>query len=374
MGFLEHAPAAAERAAALGAHREAADHYERALRFADDASAELRAQLLEQRAHQCYLAGHFDAAAGSQRQAVEEYTAAGDPLRQGDSLRRLSRFLWFARQPGQAQESGHHAVAILERARSGRELAWAYANLELLYGLEDAEATKTWGMRAIELAERLDEHEVLGNALTNVGVSEFVAGEPEGRDKLERSFAIARQFGLEEGMARALSLLAFAAVRVGPRDLAADCLQRRLDYCASRDLDNWRVFLLGQRARLELDVGDWDRAMDSAEEAGPDLIPASVFALAVKGVVLARRGGPQAWQVLDEALVLGPPTDIQRGSTVAAARAEAAWLDGRFDAVISETDAAVALARSNGATWALGDLLCWRRRAGVTGGRTRRHS
>jgi hypothetical protein len=46
---LRYAPAAAARAASLGAPREAAAQYARALRFADRLSAGRRAQLLERR-------------------------------------------------------------------------------------------------------------------------------------------------------------------------------------------------------------------------------------------------------------------------------------------------------------------------------------
>ena len=69
--------------------------------------------------------------------------------------------------------------------------------------------------------------------------------------------------------------------------------------------------------------------------------------------------------MLDEALALGPPTEIMRGAAVAAARAEAAWLEGRRDAVVEATSAAVERALEKGSRWALGELLSWRQRAGV---------
>jgi DNA-binding CsgD family transcriptional regulator len=50
---------------------------------------------------------------------------------------------------------------------------------------------------------------------------------------------------------------------------------------------------------------------------------------------------------------------------VAAARAEAAWLSGRNQAVAEETDAALGLALTCRSPWPLGELLCWRRRAGL---------
>jgi predicted ATPase len=50
---LRFAPAAAARAASLGAYREAAAQYARALRFGDRLPLDRRAELLERRSHAC---------------------------------------------------------------------------------------------------------------------------------------------------------------------------------------------------------------------------------------------------------------------------------------------------------------------------------
>jgi DNA-binding CsgD family transcriptional regulator len=82
--------------------------------------------------------------------------------------------------------------------------------------------------------------------------------------------------------------------------------------------------------------------------------------------VRARRGDPEAWPLLDEAWALAEPTgELQRVEPAAAARAEAAWLEGRADAVAESTEAALALAVRRGAPWIVGELACWRRRAGL---------
>ena len=70
------------------------------------------------------------------------------------------------------------------------------------------------------------------------------------------------------------------------------------------------------------------------------------------------------WSPLDEALALTEP-ELQRIEPVAVARAEAAWLAGDRARVAAETEDALALARRCGAPWVIGELACWRRRAGV---------
>ena len=94
---LRFAPEAAARAASLGAHREAAAQFARALRFADRLPRDERGDLLEMRAFECYLTGQFGEAIEAQEQAVECQRELGNPRKEGDALRSLSRLLRFAR-------------------------------------------------------------------------------------------------------------------------------------------------------------------------------------------------------------------------------------------------------------------------------------
>src|SRR5205085_6529816 len=121
------APVAAARAAALGAHREAAAQYARVLPYADGLSDAERAALLERWGYEAYLSGELDAAIAAQEQALALYRASTDALREGDCLRSLSRLYRFVGRIEQAAEVGAEAVARLEELPPGRELALAYA-------------------------------------------------------------------------------------------------------------------------------------------------------------------------------------------------------------------------------------------------------
>jgi hypothetical protein len=57
---LRFAPAAAGRAAALRAHREAAAHHARALRFGDRLDAAERVELLERHSEECFVTDQYD--------------------------------------------------------------------------------------------------------------------------------------------------------------------------------------------------------------------------------------------------------------------------------------------------------------------------
>ena len=365
---LQFAPAAGARAASLGANREAAAQYARALRFSGDMSSRAKADLLERRAYACYVIGEFDGALDAQQRALEFHRQLGDRRSEGDSLRSLSRLLRYVGRPEEAMEVGREAVAVLERLPPGHELGMAYCNLSHLYmHLEDADGTIEWGTRALDLAQSFDDPEIVVYALTNIGIIELLAG--EGSEKLERSLELAQQAGLEEHAGRAFVSLTWWSPRGRSYAEADRYLEPGLEYCAERGLDLWRLYLLAYRARSQLDRGHWDDAVDSAGLVlrDPRTSPVSrITALAVLGLVRARRGDPDLWEPLDEAWALAEPTaELQRIEPAAAARAEAAWLEGRSDAVGAASDAALELAVRRKSSWIIGELAYWRWRVGI---------
>ena len=364
------APEAAERAASLGAHREAAAQYALALRFADGIPTERLGELLERRSYECYLIGQFGDALAAQEGALECHRLVGDRRREGDALRSQSRLLRYVGRIDDAMAAGQEAVAVLEALPPGRELARAYCQLSHLFvWAEDAERALLWAERALELAQRLDDAESLSYALLNIGTMEILAGKPQGRETLRRSLEIARSAGLEELVGRAYVNLVWWAPRDRSYASSDSDLDAGLEHCSERGLDLWRLYLLAYRARSEVDRGHWDDAVESAalvlRDARAAPIP-RIWALSVLGLVRARRGDPDVWAPLDAAWSLAEPTaELQQIEPIAVARAEAAWLEGRDDAVAGLTESALALATRRGSSWVVGALACWRWRAGL---------
>ena len=367
---LEFAPAAAERAADFGAHGESAAQFARALRFADGLSGQERAHLLERRAYECYLIHAIDEAIEARRLALVEHRSRRDRLREGDTRRWLSRLAWFAGDGAEAEAEARAAIRLLEPLPSSPELAMAYSNMAQLRMLAgDVPGTRDWGGRAIELAERLGYTDVLVHALNNVGSAELSGGSIDGAAKLERSLQLAADAGFEEHVARAYTNLAVGAIEIREYALADRHLAAGIDYSGERDLDSWVVYMRGWRARVDLEHGRWDEAAAAATAVieRPRVPNASTIGpLVVLGRIRARRGDGDPWELLDRALALAEATgELQRLGPVASARAEAHWLTGRPDLVGTETERALALASRNGDAWAAGELVAWRRRAGI---------
>ncbi len=367
---LRFAPQAAARASALGAHREAAAHYARALQFADCISAGERARLLERRAHECYLASAFDEALKAQQRALDCYRELGDRLREGDALRALGRLYGFAGRTEEGAAACREAIAVLAELEPGRELALAYATLaQRCLNWEDVEGAANWGTRAVKLAERLDETETVVYALSTVGAAQFRPGKAEGMEKLERALELAEQADLEDHVGRAYVGLVSAAVRHRSFPIAERYLDAGLYYCDERGLDYWRLFLLACSARCDLDQGRWSQAADTAAVVGRDPrawpVP-RVYALTVLGLVRARRGDRDGASSLGEALAYAEPTgELQQIAPVVAATAEAAWLEGRPEGVEGATASTIELALRRAASWEAGELAIWRKRCGV---------
>jgi DNA-binding CsgD family transcriptional regulator len=371
--LLRHALAAGERSAELGAHREAADQYARALSVADSLPDPERADLLSRYAFERYLTDRLDEAIEAQREAVELLRSVGDGRREGDGLRLLSRFLWFGGHGEEAEAAARGAVEVLEPLPAGTELARAYSNVSQLRMLAyDSPEAIEWGERALRLAEACDAEEIVVHALANVGSAEIVAGQPEaGRAKLEDSLARARERGLDDDVGRAYANLSTHAMERRQFALADRYLADGIAYCDEHDLDNYGIYLRAWRARLELDSGRWGAAERALEEvlAHPRASPPTRMVASIAAGLLAVRTGDaeRGDALLDEALGLAAPTgELQRLGPIAAARAESAWLRRDAQGVDEATAAVAALAIERQHPWMLGDVVVWRRRAGLS--------
>ena len=365
---LRLAPAAAARAASLGAYREAAAQYGRALRSGGPLPAGQRAELLERRSSACHLTDQNDAAIAAIEEALACRRQLGQRLQEGDSLRWLSQILWCPGRTTEAERAAREAVTLLETLAPGRELAMAYANLaQTCAAAARVEEAVGWAGRALELAERLGDLETAIHARATIGICQ---PEPEAaREQLERVLELALGAGLDEQVGRNYILLVGSTVRSRDHDLASRHLQAGIGYCSDRGLERDRLYLLAHRAIQELDQGRWDEAGRTAAavlRVPRTSITPRILALVVLGLVRARRGDPGQWAPLDEAWALAAPTrELPRVGPVAAARAEAAWLAGDRAAVDEATGSALRLALELRSGSAAGELAHWRRRAAL---------
>ncbi len=249
---LRLAPAAATQAATRGAHREAAEQYRTALRFADRLEPEKRAELLEGLVHESFLTGQLPDAIKVGEEALAIWRTLAIPRRMGHNLRWLARVYWYAARRAEADRAVETAVRLLQSLPPDKELAWAYSYRAMLAMLaEDAADAELWASRAIELAEQLGDDEILIHALHTCGMSRLQTDDRSGFDEVNQSWRLALEHDFEDHVGRTYCNLASYLVRFRDYERAYDCISTGIAYCAERDLDIY-VYQRSRQARTRL--------------------------------------------------------------------------------------------------------------------------
>jgi len=367
---LRFAPEAAARASAVGAHREAAAHYRRALSSAESLPPAERAALLERYSQECYVTDEMDEAIDSLRAAAECYRALGNASAEGATLTRVSVIHLCPGRVQEARELGLRAAKLLERLPPGPELALAYDNLAFIASMEaDFEGARARAGQAVAVAQELGDPGTTAPVTVGALFVDVASGAPEAVERLEDRIDEALLLGREVDAARMIDNLALLARHQRPTELPRARIEQGVELTRRHGLHLRHIYCLAYRSRRELDEGNWADAADSAEAVLGERFVSSfprIAALVTLGLVRARRGDPDVWPVLDEARALSESAgDLIRVAPVAAARAEAAWLAGDPGAVAAETDAAFRLALERRGPRAIAELACLRKRAGL---------
>ncbi|HWM59066.1 MAG TPA: BTAD domain-containing putative transcriptional regulator [Pseudonocardia sp.] len=339
--LLQHARAAARRAAAVNARREAVGHLRAALPHADRLPERERAELLDEFAAQAFAAGFTEEGLPQLHRALALWEAAGDAERTGAALLLLNRMHWWSGHTDEAWTACRRAVAVLETIPPGRQLAMAYGQLSSRYMLTNQpEQALAWGRRAIELADRVGDVATAVDGLINVSGARFDLGPDWDGAELEQAHATAVAAGLPDQATRSLVNLGSMTLQRGEHGRAAPQLDRALEVALDHDLHGYARFTMGLRARLRVERGDWDGALVDAEQSHewPGLARNTrIPGLVALGLLRLRRGHDDAPAALDEAAGYAyPMKELQWVGPVAAARSEHFWLAGDTERAAAE--------------------------------------
>ena len=364
---LRYAPAAARRAAELGAHRAAAAQYERALRFSGGADTATAAGLYDAFGYEASLLDRMEDAVEARERALARWRQAGDPMREGETLRWLGCALSAASRGSEGRAVAAAAIALLEPLGPGPELASAYSSLAALrmVNYQHAEAIEL-AHRAVAIAGPLGRTDIVSDSLNTEACSLLGVG-GDWSATMRRALDIAVSGGHEAQVGRAY--VNSYAMYVEEKDFASGeaHFTDGVAYCDEHDLTSYSIFLRSQRTNMLERTGRWDEAVAVAGElllrGGPSpgirLCPLNRL-----GTIRARRGEPGVWECLDEAMGYADGAgEAQNIVPVRLERAEARWLEGDQAAALREAE----LAHDSGAgadQWGRGALAVWLRRTG----------
>lgn len=367
---LRYSPVAAAEAAAVGAHREAASHYQAALRYADGLAPAERAALQEQLRYECYLTGAYRQGLEAQQSALVIWRALGERLKEGEALTWLSRLTWFLGDTAMANRYCDAAISTLESLAPGAELALAcWARADLAMEAHEAELAIESAQRAIALAEAASARKIVAHAWNTLGTMRLIVGDPSGWADLNHSLQLALAEGLEAEVASAYTNLLAMAVSRRQYEQAAAYLHAGLAYSEERDLTFLMPYMLAYGARMKFEQGAWNEASVDVEAVlgHPHTTAVTrIPALRTLAHLRVRRGDPDASGPVAEARALaGPAAELQRSGMLALVCAEAAWLAGDRAGVVREVETVWKLARRRRDPRMNGELAAWLWRAGA---------
>jgi DNA-binding NarL/FixJ family response regulator len=333
-----YAPRAARRAAELGAYRESAAQYERALRFPPEDAREL-AELHDEYADQLALVDSWPRAAEARERAIELWHELGDDRREGYAYRRLGSVYWRLCRGHESTSAITRSLELLEPLGPDPELARTMSTQAFeLWAQGDQEAGRDMLRRAVTMAEQVGDPGVRSDVINNSSFASFLLRQ-DWRPEMDQALQIALDAHAEAQAGRAYAN-AYTFFTAQYRFAEGERYWRDgIVYCDDRDISTYGTCLRGHRAVALLDLGRWDEAAALAErvlatEASPVNLLTSQVTLAL---VLARRGQPGALEVLDPGVA--EADNLAEAEWIAVtrlARAEVRWLAGDDDGATAD--------------------------------------
>lgn len=363
-----YAALAAAEAERVGALREMSLEAQRALRLGAGLSQPDRLELLLRLSHATnFSSTRLEDAVAPAREAIALAQRLEDRVRQGRGEVALSFALWSLGRVVEAREAAERAVAVLEPGGDDVALAGAHATrIRIEATAFDPASAIALGPRALELSAGAGLGERRLDVAISIGLARGHLGDAEALPALEDAARAARSARFTIQTVRAYVNLVFISAslrRHGLLERAADQAIALFDeYQTTIPANAVKLY----RARSWLDRGRWEDARTTAGRPESSQATLAPLALAIKGVVGARRGEPDAQRLLERAWaeMHGVPESAQHGM-IRVALVEAAWLRGdRSDAMrqlhaAREVSATAWYARSGA------ELALWGRRHGL---------
>ncbi len=368
---LRYAPMAGERASVLGAHREAAAQFRRGLRWTDaSTNREIVRSLLRNLARECQFTDQLEEATEAFTLAANIDEASGNVDGLGELLAERSLALVYMGRNADAERSVQRAIDVLTKQPSGPTLARArqiQAHLRMLD--RDNDNAIAIGSQALELAREHGTLKTLVAAQVTVGSARIMSEDREGVNMLELSAQLALEHDWDDIVAHCFGNLGMGLGELFYLDESINWLYKADEFTADRDMDFWNHYIRAWIALIHVYRGDWSLA---AEIAGKLVeIPAlsaisAITSRTALARVRARRGDPEVWPLLDEAIEIALKADtLQRVAPPLLARAEAAWLEGDVETTLAEACKGYARAVERGHKWFAGEFLYWSWKAGA---------
>ena len=278
----------------------------------------------------------------------------------------LSELIWCPGRIAASERASRDALEALEGLEPGREAALAYLNLAVV--AKQTDDAVALAQRACALAEELGDPQMQLRARIEVDSQRAYRG-GESRLALEETLRRAMAAGYDSEACSIWVRLAHIAHLQRAYAEVDRYAEAGLAFCGERDLEIYARYLHAYRAQAALERARWGEAGDAAaivlHDPGPSVIPL-LRALVAAAMARARQGEPGSGELLERAAARAAHQEfLDMTDMVTAARAEAAWLQGKRGEMAGLTDAPFEHAVARRAWRQASELARWRRRAGL---------
>ncbi|WP_297918308.1 AAA family ATPase [Metallibacterium sp.] len=372
---LHLAPRAATEAARLGAHQQAAQQLELALRYVRQASAEQAAQLYQDWAIETAFAlGVDDEVLQAHRHAITIFRRIGRMDAVSTNLQRLARVHWYR---GEADEARRCADAAIEAVADPSEdpiKAMALAVRAQLHLLQEefAEAM-TLAECALACAPRDDALTARVHALITLDTAALQSGcnAPAACTQLEQTLQLALRHDLHEHAVRAYGNLAEHALATRQLERAGRILQAALGYGRRIEAGTWMHYQTGLLAQVRAAQGRHGEAQLLARGVLHQSVPGLAAALPAHlamARVASRTNPVEAIADLSRLLarldqVYSPP---RLQALLHLVLLEAAWLNGDRDLARQQAERLQSAKTLFFNPWNQGEIAAWCRRLEIS--------
>jgi DNA-binding CsgD family transcriptional regulator len=342
---LHFAGLAARQAAELGAHREAAAQYRRALAAVASGGGEAVTvgELYDGLAAETSLLDQWSEAADASERAVALWRSSGDVRREGAAQSRMSHILWRLCRGADSVAAAETGLNLLRPLGPSAELAWAYAKLASSRMVNNRhDDALSLARQARQTGEKLGLPDVVSDALNSEGCALSAVG-LDGSVQLRESLRLAVSHHLHAEAGRAFNNLKFVYHRQLRFAEAERTGREGIAYCEEYELAAAGNCLRGGHAEMLELTGRWDEATALSELLTQTIVsPVNrLNPLISLGLIRARRADPGVWHCLDEAATAADGTGEPQWIVAARlGRAEAHWLQGQLDIARSEAELA----------------------------------
>ncbi|MGQ8364352.1 AAA family ATPase [Glaciecola sp. 1036] len=311
---IQYATLAANKAAVMGAHKEAASYFKRALDFSDNAETQVKAQLYESWAYEVGLTAHMEQSViDAVRHAVDLWKALGRTDKVGKNLRFLARLYWYQGKAHRAEQFSLQAIQVFETLGASSDLAMAYSMRSQLDMLNDrTKDAINWADKALQLEKQFPNPLIRAHALNNKGTALIMKGDSSGESMMHESLDIALKQDFHEDAARVYTNLSDYYIRFKKLKQADSFITQGIQFDISHDLDAWTYYLVGIQSALRLEQGRFYDAVtisQGVQKLENQTLLMKLPSLLVLGRALSRLGDPKALEVLSNGLQNANATD-----------------------------------------------------------------